>query len=110
MLKKVANNYSYPKPVTYRFPVSPCPEHAPLPRFLRPRHTIRTPGHPLDRFPVSPCPEHAPLIWTSPICKDSKLLHIELRLLAYIRLLNGKLQFPSPDGMRASTPFLLHGS
>ena len=50
------------------------------------------------------------LIWTSPICKDSKLLHIELRLLAYIRLLSGKIQFPSPDGMRASTPFLLRGS
>jgi hypothetical protein len=36
-------------------------------------------------------PRTAPLIWTSPICKDSKLLRIELRLLAYIRLLNGKI-------------------
>ena len=53
---------------------------------------------------------HLPLIWTSPICKDSKLLRIELRLLAYIRLLSGEIQFPSPDGMRASTPFLLYGS
>jgi signal recognition particle GTPase len=30
------------------------------------------------------------------------LLRIELRLLDYIRLLSGEIQFPSPDGMRAS--------
>ena len=24
----------------------------------RPRHTVHTPGHPLDQFLVSPCPEH----------------------------------------------------
>ena len=51
-----------------------------------------------------------PLIWTSPICKDSNLLRIEFRLLAYIRLLSEDIQFPSPDGMRASTPLLLRGS
>ena len=42
--------------------------------------------------------------------REPKLLHIELRLLAYIRLLSGEIHFPSPDGMRASTPFLLRGS
>ena len=25
---------------------------------LRPRHTVHTPGHPLDQYLVSPCPEH----------------------------------------------------